>query len=82
MLEKERSAGVYTSDSESSSTGGYRSSVYIETNGSGTVGPKKVGREKCGGDISDSEAQASTETNVIDGPKKVCIEGREIAKHC
>ena len=97
MLEKESLRGGYTSDSETSSTGGdrntdvgdkmmessmkYRSSVYIKTNGNGVEGedPTKVCKEKSGGYSSDSEASTTaTETNVIDGPKKVCRRQSEL----
>ena len=87
MLEKENLRGGYTSDSETSSTGGtmdkemespsagrYRSSVYIEANG--VEDPKKVSGEKNGGYTSDSEASTTAiESNVgcpFFGAKKVC----------
>ena len=79
MLEKERSPGGYASDSETSSTGGYRSSVYIvrtNGNGSGIDDRKKVCGGKSGGYTSDS-TEASTEVNVIDAPKKVCRKKEE-----
>ena len=91
MLEKDSQRGGYTSDSETSSTGGerntavgdqqlessskggYRSTVYIETNGNGIEDPKKVFGGKNGGYNSDSEASTTAiETQVIAGPKRVC----------
>ena len=91
MLEKDSQRGGYTSDSETSSTGGerntavgdqqlessskggYRSTVYIETNGNGIEDPKKVFGGKNGGYNSDSEvSNTATETNMIEGPRKVC----------
>ena len=86
MLEKENPRGGNTSDSEteqmeSPRTGGYRSTVYIATNGNGTEDPKKVSEEKTGGYTSDSEhSSTATETNLIEGPKKVCTYKRDFQK--
>ena len=72
----ERNTAMGDKQIKSPNTKGYRSSVYIKTNSndSGIDNPEKVWGEKNGGyNTSDSEASTTaTETNVIDGPKKVC----------
>ena len=77
----ERNTAMGDKQIKSPNTRGYRSSDSSDSsdtsdNGkdSGIDNPEKVWGEKNGGyNTSDSEASTTaTETNVIDGPKKVC----------